>query len=315
MTRMVAAATQASISAACFIAGALLIAIGRGIANGMGGVGIDMDAPIFELPNGTSSSASSAQSFFERMMSDTAVHARWAHRRGAQAFDVFGLFFSVIGWVLAIPPISSLGAALGGQQRSCTNLVLYAFVAGGVLTLVEFTSEAGTAMVSDWMSQWPILATPTMNQAGELTAAQSFEITYMLVTSRSVWLYAMDSLFLAVALVTASYLTYTAPHQQVSKCHAHLGILIALLCLAEFGFEVTRFINWRASVNASIVCLLAIDGVMLPIWLLWLAATLRKINFEGGVYSNSIDPTKGFGSSSSSRDPAEIEAASRPTYT
>ena len=217
MTRMVAAATQASISAACFIAGALLIAIGRGIANGMGGVGIDMDAPIFELPNGTSSSASSAQSFFERMMSDTAVHARWAHRRGAQAFDVFGLFFSVIGWVLAIPPISSLGAALGGQQRSCTNLVLYAFVAGGVLTLVEFTSEAGTAMVSDWMSQWPILATPTMNQAGELTAAQSFEITYMLVTSRSVWLYAMDSLFLAVALITASYLTYTAPHQQVSN--------------------------------------------------------------------------------------------------
>ena len=229
---------------------------------------------------------------------------------------MFGLFFSIIGWILALPAVSSLGHALGGQQRACTNMVLYAFVAAGILTLVEFTSEAGTAMTSDWMSQWPILALPSMNQRGELTAAQSFEITYMLVTSRSLWLYAMDSLFLAVALITASLLTYTSPHQQVSKCHAHLGIVIALLCLCDFGFEVTRFINWRASTNASIVCLLAIDGVMLPIWLLWLAATLRKINFEGGVYSNSIDPSTGFGSSTASssrvnmpRDPAEIEVA------
>ena len=80
--------------------------------------------------------------------------------------------------------------------------------------------------------------------------------------------------------------------------------------------QAQRYLRRISCTTASIVCLLAIDGVMLPIWLLWLAATLRKINFEGGVYSNSIDPSTGFGSSTASssrvnmpRDPAEIEVA------
>lgn len=62
----------------------------------------------------------------------------------------------------------------------------------------------------------------------------------------------MDSMLLALALTTASCLTYNAPNRGIPKGHAHLGLLIVLLSFFDFGFEISRFINWRVSVNASI---------------------------------------------------------------
>ena len=178
---------------------------------------------------------------------------------------------------------------LGGANRPSTSLLVYAFVTGAVLTIVEFTSEIGLATMSDWMAQWPILRAPMPSpQPGELTPAQSFEISYLLVTSRTIWLYAMDSLLLGLALCAASYLTYTAPASSVKKGHAHLGLLIAFLSLLDFFFEITRLVNWQASSNGAIVTTLLVDAILLPIWILWLGASLRKISLEGGVYTNHV---------------------------
>ena len=235
---------------------------------------------------------------------------KWRNRRAAQAPLVFGLFCSLLGWALALPAVSSLAHVLGGPSNSATTVVLYPFLAAAVLAMVEFTSEAGTAMTADWMSQWALLSrTPVRNEMeAELSPMQAFEISYMLSQSRSLWLYAMDNLLLATTLGASAAIVCCERAHGLSKAHAALGCLGAVLCIAEFGFEVTRFINWRVSVNAGILTTLAIDALVLPLWLVWLACQLCSITSQGGHYtstSHAIDPMK----QSAQQQAADLESA------
>ena len=302
---------QSGLAATCFSLGAILLAVGRGIANGEGQIGLDMSAKLEQ--NATSIDKSMATEFYNARMNDQQVFKRWAQRRSAQAPEGFGHLFAVFGWVFAIPVISTLGQVLGGGVRSSSALLVYAFVAGAILTVVEFVSEVGTATMSDWMSQWPILSQPkAAPDPGELTPVQSFEISYLLATSRTIWLYAMDNLLLGMTLGAASYLTYTTPRSTISKGHAHLGLLIALLCICDFFFEVTRLVNWRFSSNGAIATTLLIDSFFLPMWLLWLGASLRTVNLEGGVYTNHVGDSSMNLSHGSTRDvahPSDVELA------
>lgn len=244
--------------------------------------------------------------FFDRYMADANSHLRWQHRREAQAPMVFGLFASLLGWVFALPAVHSLTLVIRSPSASS---VLYPFLAAAVLAAVEFTSEAGTAMTSDWMSKWELLRqtrAPGEGDAGELSPVQSFEISYLLAHSRTLWLFAMDGLLLAYALGAASILACSDPQRTLSRSHAALGLMTSLACVADFGFEVTRFLNWRTSVNASIVCTLLIYALLLPSWLLLLGCTLADVEASGGgLYTSTIDDQ----ARDQARERADLESA------
>ena len=106
------------------------------------------------------------------------------------------------------------------------------------MTATEFVSDAGTAQTAQWISQWSLLQQPSRNEEGELTAAQAFEMTYILTVSRTLWLYAADDLFLALGLVTAAWLIYSTRHPTTGCCHAILGIVAAMVGCLDFAFEV-----------------------------------------------------------------------------
>ena len=279
-----AAAALAHISAVLFIAGAVLTAISRGIANGSGGIGFET------IVDGQS--GGQTETFFEEYSKK--AHLRWQHRRQAQSSQVVGLLSSLLGWAAALPAVSTLAHVLGGPDNSATAGILYPFVVASILAIVEFSAEAGTAMTSNWMSQWPVLSNSPERaaQSEELSAIQAFEISYFLAHSRTLWLYALDNLLLATTLATAAFLTSCDNIPKLSKKHAALGLLGAVICVCEFAFEVTRFINWKLSVNASIVATLAIDAVVLPLWLAWLAQQLYRMSPQNGHYtaSNLVDP-------------------------
>ena len=69
------AGNQATLAAAFFAAGAVLLAISRGVATGAGGIGLYLDVEF--AANNFSQSVSS-------FMSDELVHKRWDQRRAAQ---------------------------------------------------------------------------------------------------------------------------------------------------------------------------------------------------------------------------------------
>jgi hypothetical protein len=86
--------------------------------------------------------------------------------------------------------------------------------------------------------------------------------------------------------MSASYLIYTS--RQVGNALGHLGVASVLVCLVDFGFEVSRFVNWRVSSNAMIVTSLLLDALLLPAWLICLGLTLRRITIAGGAYAPAM---------------------------
>lgn len=297
---------QAHLAAALFALGAILLAVGRGIENGHGGVGLQPMASYSQRSSGFRND----RSFLDYRFEDERVHDRWDARERAAAPMLLGHLAAALGWLFSLPAVTSLSHVLGGGERSASSTVVYAFVAAAVLTIVEFTSEAGTAQTSAWISTWKLLKDPSHNDAGELSAAQAFEMSYMLTVSRTLWLYAADDLLLGLALGTASWLQMTSK-VATSNRHAVLGLATALACLFDFSFEVNRFQSWQWSNNAVIVTTLLIDVVLLPAWLVWLGVLLRRVDTLGGAFDAVVNARIERGDDSRTRSRVE-PAASGP---
>lgn len=47
------------------------------------------------------------------------------------------------------------------------------------------------------------------------------------------------------------------------------------------------------SQSRNLLCALRllVDGILVPIWLLWLGCVLRNVSGGGGSYSNTVDPS------------------------
>ena len=280
------AAFQAVASAFFFALAAVLSGVGRGIMNGNGGVGLSYSwhnfrNSTFDLALANATFDDRMASYFTSRMRDERIHRRWEQRQKASGTQLAGCFFAVLAWFLAIPPVASLASILDdGGVRSASSTVTYSFMAASFLSMIEAMTEAGTAQTADWMSRtWPVLYQPTNANEGQLTATQSFEMTYTLMQGRTLWVFALHDLLLAGGLMSASYLIYTL---------GHLGIASALVCLVDFGFEVSRFVNWRVSSNAMIVTSLLLDALLLPAWLICLGLTLRRITIAGGAYAPAM---------------------------
>jgi len=57
----------------------------------------------------------------------------------------------------------TLAQVLGGARRPNTNIIVYAFVAGALLTVIEFVCEVGLATTSDWMVRSPHAMPPHLS--------------------------------------------------------------------------------------------------------------------------------------------------------
>lgn len=215
-------------------------------------------------------------------LDQSALEHRWHGRRQRQGLLVSGMFFSCFAWITLLSPARSLAKVLDAQgPKSASNAIFIVFVVAAALTVVEFTAEAGLSSTSDWISRWPEMMDEHNATAYHFAALQSLEISYIMVHSRTLWLYAMDRLLFATGIVVASCLTYST--KQLSPGHAHLGLFAAFLAVLGFSFEVSRFVDWEVFVEAGLALQALLDGVILPIWLVWLGWQLRGVSDRGGA--------------------------------
>jgi len=231
----------------------------------------------------------------QKYMSDEAIARRWDARRAAKPLFVVGDLVTAAAWALAIPAVASYSQILGGADRSASGVLLWAFVVGGLLSATEFMSEAGTATVADWMSDWPMLKAlpPSLALSSHglqqgLSPLQSFEVSFLLSQSGIFWLFAMDNLILAAGLAAAAYLSFTGQRGWLG--HARLSAVAALAATAGFGIEVARISSFWIGTSGHTVMRVILYGVMLPVWLMWLSSLLRAVHRSGGAYSPALFP-------------------------
>ena len=96
--------------------------------------------------------------------------------------------------------------------------------------------------MSSFISDWPALAVKdTHPDSAAEGAVQALEISYLLTTSQSLWLYSADRLLLATMLLAGAFSTFTASSHvktMASTRHAALGVFLSLLCIVGFIIDV-----------------------------------------------------------------------------
>lgn len=217
-----------------------------------------------------------------------AIVDRQRARADAQPFWVTAYVWSALGWLAAVPGVNCLSAILGGQTRSATEVISSAFKAAALLALVEFVSEMGTISTADWLAKWPAMTYEVPHDGG-FGAVAGLEISYLMTHSRTLWLFAVDRILLATALVLVAYCTYTSKTGLASRAHAHYSVLLAVVCLIGFGLDCARFVSWRAVAVPLVFFAILLDAIMLPIWLVWLGVWLRRVSERGGTYTSTAE--------------------------
>merc|ERR1719424_1089210 len=132
-------------------------------------------------------------------------------------------------WFAAMPVVDTLASVLQAEQagESAGSKVRLAFVTAAILSIIEFTSEAGTAQTTTWISTWPMMrdAVSDPDPSQYFGALQTLEMTYLIAKSRTIWLYALDRILLMVGLVSTAYVIYGTPNRRLALWFAHYSVL------------------------------------------------------------------------------------------
>jgi hypothetical protein len=218
----------------------------------------------------------------------------WEGRRAARPYLLFGDFLWAFGWLLLITPIHTLALLLGGEQRSGTTALRMCFLAPAMLSIVDFTFQAGTTSVSDRVSESPIFQT-SLSAVGALTPLQSLELTYRIARARSMWLSALSDGCVCMGFAAAAFLAHDRRHADfsmgwkvltiVNMLVAFGGTLSGIVRGADFG----ELRDLAKPVNG--LWFLSLLSLFLPAWLAYLGQQLKDKDGEMGP-GNRIDVSR-----------------------
>lgn len=263
-----------------------------------------------------------------------ALAHRWDARANAKSSYMTGTWLYAGGWYSALPAVDCLARALGGGSHSSSSMLRGSFQVAALLTIIEFTSEAGTSQMANWITTWPAIKgdpcihPPASGALAEQCSAintfgplQTLELAYQLVHSRTLWLFALDRICLLVALSATAYMIYAekAGTRSVSILFAHLSVLVAIICIAAFFIEIGRYVDFKDAAAGLVFSHVAVDMILLPAWLLFLSCQLRTSSAiawaaNNIAYSGAQGRERDMSSSSSTWQPegqTEMASASR----
>ena len=224
-----------------------------------------------------------------KALNTTLIKELWADRRRARVPYMLGDGFGVVAWVCMMPGVASLAEVSGGEQRSSTKLLTSAFSVAAIITVVDFTFQAGLVTTADWVSTWPLLSDDAHAHDGGFGALQALELNYLIANSRTNWLFAIDELMLTLGMSAAAYLTHTS--KQLSGRWGAFSGVGAFLGFVGFVFHAGRIAPglWTDMSHGAHVMTALLEMLVLPIWTLWLGTILRALSATpGGAYSRRL---------------------------
>lgn len=122
-----------SLSAVLFIVAAILTAVANGIES-KSKLGLRRGGwTPFDVGGIPSVDYNATEAEVQYRISSQAVIDRWVARREAYPPRIFGQLFGALGWFCALPAVGCLAQSLGGEARSGTSILTYAFLAAGAM--------------------------------------------------------------------------------------------------------------------------------------------------------------------------------------
>jgi len=147
---------------------------------------------------------------------------------------------------------------------SARKIMLYSYLVGTVLPIIEFLQNMGGFTESYNLSL----------DAKENADYVALEISFRIAGAQSVWVYSMIYLAIGLSMVCSSYVFWRDEEFQ-SRFHALLGGFVALVGFVAFAVEAAVFFDESLRVVFGLVTLFW-GVICLPAWLLVLGWRLNQ---------------------------------------
>ena len=206
------------------------------------------------------------------------LYSHWVDRKNMEGFHILDEFSGIIGYGAMIPVISFITPVLArGTPGVLVNLALPCFAIAAGLRIMEWTTNAGVRVGTDWMATWPIMKpTAAHSNEGDVQFIQVLEMIYRVQRMRDLMLFASDYLFISVAMFTLS--KAQLDENVFSRKHGLLGYVISFLGIFHFIIDMIVLstpgkFGWMIVAGIS----RGITGVILiPTWFVWLGCNLKQ---------------------------------------
>lgn len=229
----------------------------------------------------------------------------WESRRHSEGAYLAAEATGALAWFSLMPAVDAMSAMAG--ERSASKLLRSCFAAVAIITVVDFTFQAGLVQMTDWMSTWNVMRDADHAHDGGFGALQALEIAYQVTASRTLWLFAMDELLLAIGWATAAFLVYTGAgrtHTPMSRCWAHFSAFGALLAFVGTILNLARAGSFMTFALPASVTVALIYLLVMPVWLCSLGVQLKNRSDPAGLYQASTPAGAG-------AEMADVEAGGR----
>lgn len=93
-----------------------------------------------------------------KQLNQTVIYDLWMGRRRAQTPYLLGELCASLGWMSLLPSTGALGQVAGGETgRSAVRFMYAAFQGAAMVSVIDFTFQAGLHTTTDWISSWPLM--------------------------------------------------------------------------------------------------------------------------------------------------------------
>jgi len=170
------------------------------------------------------------------------------------------------------------------KHKMAPKCMKWCFVLGALFPVAMFLQGMGAlctgTKISGW-SEFPDEDFPML------------ELSYVLSYARSIWVMALQFLFLSCGLFIAAKLTFKEKDHHRKKLplvHAYFGLFTAFLGLVCFVMLILVFINYTKFVKPYAIVSFAWNSILLPIWLVMLGWKIGKNRAEWGRETEPLIP-------------------------
>jgi len=217
-------------------------------------------------------------------MDITTIKSLWAWRRKANLSLMAISILESLGLIMFVYVafcLAKIHKKIQGMQGA-PKVMYWCFILGAVLPAIAFLENLGSTIAGETISEWNI----------PQQAWISLEISYLISTSRSLYVYALHFFFLTLAFSMTAFLTLME-----RKLPRFFGYFSA--CMAALGFIIfiTEIIVYNIpSFHGGFAVLLVFWGVIsLPVWMFFAGFILDKYsgmpNFAQNEMELNLKPT------------------------
>jgi len=223
---------------------------------------------------------------------------RWEHRRYIAPLQQTSHVFNLMGWLFMVIPILQLTWALSynGKRKIGTHTAIATLAIAGCMTeVLARLLSFGLWGAARWLSEGFQLSSWKTSGQYDGFGWKSLEINYFIMDGLLDWVDAFEWICLFGILILLYYSIGTQPKEQriLSMWWVGLGLIIAFFSFVDFSADLLRLEEWRSFAQIAIFVAILNTCFFLPVWLLWLACTMRHVmpNSSEIEYSTSTTGT------------------------